>query len=430
MKFFIVIAVMVAVCFSTLEAEDKDVLVIGHTMYQKQKIDYKTVVTFAADKEGKRVWNWSHAQRYCKNLRLNNYSDWQVASKTELLKIMTKDQGYNGLYVKNSFAKYMPEPDPKYFDVWMWTRDSKRENLGAFVNFKKGKTGWADKKYKGYVICTRAVNNVTKKYSPKVKCTGNAKQESTHSQDWVKAWNTCSGYTALKKDGSLWQFGKVGGCGWGGITPFDPVTGKALYKEKKIYYLKPKKIGKGFKGAKFTNGGYRMYAIKRDGTLWGWGEGLNVKPKKLSSSHNWLSFGIKYEGNGCCGYDVGLKKDGTLWRYPETAFSYGKYKTALKLQKIGQFSDWKKIVLGCCSIYGLRKNGTMWRFFQMGNEEPYFKKFSPKKKSDGGDMELYPLLKSNMSKVRSGTIYSSQFLQKTIKANKDGTLCLPPKMVY
>ena len=157
MKKFILIAVIVAVCFSTLEAEDKEVLVIGHTMYQKQKIDYKTVVTFAADKEGKRVWNWDHAQRYCRNLGLNNYSDWQVASRAELLKIMTKDQGYNRLYVKNSFARYMPEPDPKYFDVWMWTRDRKRPNLGAFANFKKGKTGWADKKYKGYVICTRNV---------------------------------------------------------------------------------------------------------------------------------------------------------------------------------------------------------------------------------------------------------------------------------
>ena len=125
MKKFIVIALIIAGCFSTLEAEEKEVSVLGHTMYQKQKIDYKTVVTFAADKEGKRVWNWDHAQRYCKNLRLDHYSDWQVASREELLKIMTKDLGYSRLYVKNSFARYMPEPDPKYFDVWMWARDSK-----------------------------------------------------------------------------------------------------------------------------------------------------------------------------------------------------------------------------------------------------------------------------------------------------------------
>jgi hypothetical protein len=316
----------------------------------------------------------------------------------------------------------MPATGGKYDDVWMWTRDSKEGNFGAFVNFKKGKTGWADKKYKGYVICTRPIKNASSKQK-KVTCKKDRKQELTRSTDWIKAWNTCSGYTALKKDGSLWQFGKVGECGWGQIIPFDPQTGKAIYKEKTIYTLKPKKIGTGFTGAKIINGGYRMYGIKRDGTLWGWGEGLNVKPKKLSSSRNWLSFGIKYEGNGCCGYDVGLKKDGSLWRIPESAFARGKYKTALKLQKIGQFSDWKKIVLGCCAIYGLRKNGTLWKFDDAEGKNG-FKKFIPQKRSYDGDQELYPLLKSKMSKVRPGTIYNSQSPQKIIKANRDGTLCL------
>ncbi len=405
-------------------------VIVGTTMYQNQKIDYKTVVIFAADKEGKRVWNWNHAQRYCQNLRLNGYRDWRVASKAELLEIMANYQGYNGLYVKKIYAQYMPEPDPKYFDVWMWTRDSRSSILGGFVNFKKGQTGWADKKYKGYVICTRKVKKVTKNNSLKTTCPSDTKQELSHSRDWVKAWDTCEGYTALKKDGSLWQFGKVGLCNWGQIIPVDPQTGKPIYKEKKIYHLKAKKIGDGFKGAKFMNGGYRMYAIKRDGTLWGWGDVLGVAPKKLDRSHNWSDFAVKYEGNGCCGYDVGLKKDGTLWRFPESAFASGKYKTALKLQKIGQFSDWKKIVLGCCNIYGLRKNGTLWKFSEIDDKHTIFQRFTPKKKSYDGDRELYPLLKSKMRKLKQGTIYSSQAPQKTIRANRDGSLCLLPEVVY
>lgn len=147
---------------------------------------------------------------------------------------------------------------------------------------------------------------------------------------------------------------------------------------------------------------------------------------KIKPSLHWIDFGIKYEGNGCCGYDVGLKKDGTLWRFSESSFSLGKYITALKLQKISQFSDWKKIVLGCCNIYGLRKNGTLWRFSEIDDKDTTFKRFTPKKKSYNGDMELYPVLKSNMEKIRSRTIYSPQSPQKTIKANSDGTLCLLP----
>ncbi len=404
-------------------------IIIGKTMYQKQSFTVKDKQIFDSDWEGLRVWRWNKAQNYCENLKLNGYDGWRVASQKELQAIMTKKASNKGLYVKSAFVSTMPATGGKYDDVWMWIRDSKSSQLGAFVNFKKAKSGWADKSYKGYVICTRSVK-VTANTSKKTTCKGNAKQELTYGTSWVRAWDTCSGYTALKKDGTLWQFGKVGECGWGQIIPVDPQTGEESQKKKLTYYIKPKKIGDGFKRAKIINGGYRMYAIKKNGTLWGWGEGLGTVPRKLSKSHNWSSFGIRYEGNGCCGYDVGLKKDGTLWRFSESAFARGKYKTALKLEKISRFSDWKKIVLGCCNIYGLRKNGTLWRFSQMKNEKVTFERFTPKKKSYGGDTELYPLLKSNMTKVRSGTIYSPQYPQKKIKANKDGTLCLLPEVRY
>ena len=371
------------------------------------------------DREGSRVWQWSKAQNYCKNLKLDSYDDWRVASQKELQALMTNKPSDKGLFVKSGFEAGMPATDGKYDDVWMWTRDSKSSKLGTFVNFKKAKSGLADKSYKGYVICTRSANT-----SKKTICKGNAKQELTYGKSWVRAWHTCSGYTALKKDGTLWQFGKVGECGWGQIIPVDPQTGESIYKEKHIYTLKPKKIGSGFTGAKIINGGYRLYAIKTDGTLWGWGEGFGSVPKKLSSSRNWLDFGIRYEGNGCCGYDVGLKKDGTLWRFPESAFFHGKYKTALELQQISRFSDWKKVVLGCCSIYGLRKDGSLWKSHEEDGKT-VFKRHVLKKKSYGGDMDLYPFLKSNMDKVPSGTIYSPNF-NKKIKAKKDGTLCLLP----
>lgn len=396
---------------------------IGTVMYQNQPFTKKDKHIFDTDWEGLRVWQWRKAQAYCKKFELNGYDDWQVASRDEL-KALFSSQRHNGLRVKKAFASQMPPLGGRYDDVWMWTRESKGSKLGGFVNFKTAKSGWADKKYKGYVLCTRKARALSSKQKRTV-CKDNARQETTYSRNWEKAWNTCSGYTALKKDGSLWQFGKVGGCGWGGILPVDPQTGEPLYKKKYRYYLQPKKIGSGFTGAKIINGGYRLYAIKKDGTLWGWGEGLGVKPKKFSSSRNWSDFGIKYEGNGCCGYDIGLKEDGTLWRFPESAFARGQYKTALKLQKISRFGDWKKIVLGCCSVYGLRKNGTLWRFSQMGNEKVVFKRFTPKKKSYGGDTELYPVLESDMAKVPSGTIRSPN-TNKIVKAKRDGTLCLSP----
>ena len=394
-----------------LGLQAKDTVVIGHTMYQKQKYDYKNTIIFETDKEGLRVWNWQNGQKYCKRLKLGGFKDWRVASKKELLALMSKAPIYNTLYVKRPLAMFMPEPDVKYHDVWFWSRDSKKPNLGAFVNFKKANSGWADKKYKGYILCTR-----DNKPLKSANCKGMARQELSHSKNWLEAWSTCKGYVALKKDGSLWQFGKVGGCNYGQIYPLGE------YKKEYIYHLKPKLIGRGFRGAKFYNSGYRVYAIKKDGSLWGWGENLSKKPKKLSHG-KWASFGIKYIGNGCCGYDVGLKKDGTLWRFSENM------KVGSKLYKISKFNDWKKIVLGCCNIYGLRKNSTLWRFSQTKSEEVNFKRYKPKKEYNG-DMELLPLLKSKMAKLKSGIIYSSDAKIATLKPNRDGTLCIEPKVNY
>ena len=407
-------------------------IIIGKTMYQNQSFTVKDKEIFDSDWEGLRVWRWSKAQEYCKKLKVDGYGGWRVASQKELQSIMRKKPSSNGLYIRSDFA--MPQTGGKYDNVWMWTCDSKKPHLGAYVNFKKAKSGWADKKYKGYVLCTREVTYLPKyeKNAKKVSCKGEMRQELTHSSSWLKAWHTCSGYTALKRDGTLWQFGKVGGCDWGQIIPVDPETGEPIWKEKSIYHLKPKKIGVGFKGAKMINGSYRMYAIKKDGTLWGWGEGLGEKPRKLSSMKGWLDFGIKDPGNGCCGYDVGLKKDGTLWCFPESAFSLGKYKRPLKLKKIGQFSDWKKIVLGCCNIYGVRGDGSLWRssFDDEGqNAKMVFKRYKAKKKTYGGDVELYPYLRLKMAKVPSGTIYDGTSSCR-VEASRDGTLCLSPEKKY
>ena len=135
---------------------------IGKTMYQNQSFTAKDKQIFDTDWEGLRVWRWGKAQDYCKKLKLDGYDGWRVASKKELEKIITKKPSSKGLFVKSSFSSTMPETGGKYDDVWMWTRDSKSSKIGAFVNFKKAKSGWADKSYKGYVICTRSSGKPSK----------------------------------------------------------------------------------------------------------------------------------------------------------------------------------------------------------------------------------------------------------------------------
>ncbi len=248
-----------------------------------------------------------------------------------------------------------------------------------------------------------------------------SKQELTKATDWLSSWETCKGDAAIKTDGTLWQFGKVGGCNWGQITPFsyDIKTGKTTYaKEKCTYFLKPKKIGSGFQGAKIINGEYRVYAIKADGSLWGWGEQIGGKPKKLSSSKKWVDFSVVYEGNGCCGYDIGLQKDGTLWRFSELM-------KPLRFKRVGK-AHWSKVIIECCTVYGKRRDGTIW----VKEDNKSFKRYK-ESKCEFEQKELCMNIKVKFGKMpRNSILNYSKPHQKVKAAKRAGALWNHPKCHY
>ena len=260
------------------------------------------------------------------------------------------------------------------------------------------------------------------------------KQESTKATDWVASWRTCSGDGAIKKDGTLWQLGEVGGCDWGQIIPIDPATGKSIYQKKYVYHLEPKKIGDGFDEAKIINGGYRVYAIKKDGTLWGWGEGLRENPMLLSKSHDWVDFGVKWEGNGCCAHDVGLKKDGSLWIFPEY-LNYA-YKSPLpELKRVGKQKNWDKVILLCCTMYAMKKDGSLWVNHDRVKGMKFIK-FNSKVDCNAGEASFCKKLRSAFYKMPSQTIYNYYDDYDEMKSQKiniqsgAGTLCLKPEVTY
>ncbi|BAF72966.1 hypothetical protein [Sulfurovum sp. NBC37-1] len=261
------------------------------------------------------------------------------------------------------------------------------------------------------------------------------KQELSKAKDWMASWKTCAGDGAIKKDGTLWQLGEVGGCNWGQmLPPLDPDTGKPTYTTKYIYHLEPKKIGDGFAGAKIINGGYRVYAIKKDGTLWGWGEGLRKKPLLLSYSHDWVDFGVKWAGNGCCDHDIGLKKDGSLWILPED-LNYAHKSPLPDLKRVGKQKGWDRVILNCCSMYAMKKDGSLWvnRDRLKGLK---FVKFDPKVDCNTGEASFCKNLRSAFSKMPSQSIYNYYSNYDEMKSQKvkvggsAGTLCIIPETVY
>jgi len=261
------------------------------------------------------------------------------------------------------------------------------------------------------------------KKQPIITTDNTPRQELSKSHDWLEAWNTCKGYVALKKDGSLWQFGKVGGCEWTQIHMSNE-------KKRYVHHLQAKKIADGFGGAKIINGGYRVYAIKKDGTLWGFGEGLGYLPRQIGEENDWKSFAVEFEGNGCCAFDIGLKKDGTLFEFPEF-FDFSKKKSIPALKVVVKEHKWEKIVIDCCSLYGQKKDKSFWLSgFNEETNQTVFNKLSEKDELFTSEISNYKELVSQMNKLKSREIKSFDTGEPAIKAKKDGTLWLKPELIY
>ena len=242
------------------------------------------------------------------------------------------------------------------------------------------------------------------------------RQELSKSHDWVWAGDTGKGAIALKKDGSFWQFGRVE-FDWGEIT--FPTPKKHTY----IYHLKGKKVANGFKDAKIIHGGYTLYAIKKDGTLWVWRDGSRDRFIQLTSTHDWLTAGSEWGGNGCNIFEIGLKQDGSIWDLYEID----------KIKKIGTQKGFTKVAFGCDTIYAQKRDGTIFSSYWKDEENIDLKKFIKNKK--GADVyEKEGLL--NLAHLKSGVggnhTDTAQYglLSSEIEIRKDGTLWLTPEVKY
>ena len=296
----------------------------------------------------------------------------------------------NKSYIDIKIPKKISQNKLTYIYTVISKKDNSEKLLGEFIiNVVKGKEPYFD--FANYVYLK---NNEIERYNKSQK----AREELTHSHDWVKILDLCDGYIALKKDGSLWKFGELRECGWGGL---DIIDNKFMNRNIYTYHLTPKKIATGFKDAKLINGGLCFYAIKKDGTLWS--NYIDTKFKQVGRDSDWVSIGVGIGVDDGLNYDIGLKKDGSLWKIYHN-----------KISSLSKNREWNKVWMERFIIYAQKKDGSLW---SIPSDAEDFKKVA--KNAD----EILKI----MEKIPSQEV---QFFQnrKDINLSKDGRLFLAPKI--
>jgi len=162
---------------------------------------------------------------------------------------------------------------------------------------------------------------------------------------------------AIKRDGSLWTWGN-GGVGVLG-------DGTTINKCSPV-----QTISQGTDWKLVSAGGYHVAAIKTDGSLWLWGRGghgnlatnnttSQCSPvQTISAGRNWKSVSTGWY------HTVALKTDGTLWTWGcNVGGQLGDGTTISKcspIQTISQGNNWKTVSAGACQTGGVKTDGTLW----------------------------------------------------------------------
>jgi hypothetical protein len=161
----------------------------------------------------------------------------------------------------------------------------------------------------------------------------NPRIEFLGGSNWVSIAKTRSQLIGVKSDGSLWNAywrewiardGRTGP-----IRSFAPRPDHPDYVSSRQAGMKLDRIGKESDWLTVANGRSHFVALKRDGTLWGWGgndhkqlgEGpqeITNAPVKINGDSDWTAVFASY------GHTMAVKRDGSVWKWGRVTRNLGK----------------------------------------------------------------------------------------------------------
>lgn len=194
---------------------------------------------------------------------------------------------------------------------------------------------------------TLGVNSSTQQF--------NTFQQITASTNWVKTAPSWFFTIALKSDGTIW--------GWGQNDTYQLGNSPATAQQ-----LSPIQVGTATDWVDIASGISRTaFAIKTDGTIWGWGSNPSSiivsgsgtasvsTPTQVGTATNWSKMSVG------AAHILAQKTDGTLWSWGGgIGLGLGGTPSVTNIPQQISTDTWKNFATGANTSFAVKTDGTLW----------------------------------------------------------------------
>ena len=178
------------------------------------------------------------------------------------------------------------------------------------------------------------------------------------ANNWNKVYNGAINTFAIKNNGTLW------GCG-------SNQHGALGVNSTTQYFTSFQQITTASNWVKVAPSSFFTIALKADGTIWGWGRNDNYQtgsmpatlnqlvPLQIGTDTDWVDI-----ATGTSATAFAIKANGTIWGWganPSSIIISGSGTTSVSTPtQVGTDTDWVKMSVGGAHILAQKQDGTLW----------------------------------------------------------------------